>query len=105
MNCSVTLLDEDVAANIHALPSDIRARFFHIVNMVQSYGLDRMYRPHIKHMGSQIWEIKIQGCGNILAILYSTMIEKNLVIFHAVQRTGKIATRLSSRHDGTRDSL
>ena len=44
-----------------ALPSDMRAYFERIVQLVQAVGLERVHEPYIKHLEDGIWEMRPRG--------------------------------------------
>ncbi len=50
MSWRVEYLDESVKAALDAMPEDIRASFRRIVEMIGSYGLERMREPYVKHL-------------------------------------------------------
>ena len=51
----------DVKAALDALPEDIRAAFRRIVEMIGSYGLERMREPYVKHLQGPVWEMRMKG--------------------------------------------
>src|SRR5882724_4734396 len=42
----VTILNETVAAELAALPADMRARFGRVVGLIEAHGLERVREPH-----------------------------------------------------------
>lgn len=51
---SVEFLDEDVLAEMDAQPKDIRAKFEHIVRLIEANGLERVHEPYIKHLEGKL---------------------------------------------------
>jgi len=45
----VGFLDESVKAGLNALPADIRANFQCISELIQTYALERVRRPYVRH--------------------------------------------------------
>jgi hypothetical protein len=52
----VEILNETVAAEIIALPADMRARFLRLSERIAAAGLESLSDPHIKHLEG--------SCGN-----------------------------------------
>src|SRR6185437_9327450 len=95
MGWAVTFLNADVAAELAALPADIRARFGRIAMLIESHGLERVHEPHVKHLDERIWEIRMTGRDGIARALYVTTTGKRVVVVHVfVKKTQKVP-----RHD------
>ena len=95
MGWAVTFLNADVAAELAALPADIRARFGRIAMLIESHGLERVHEPHVKHLDERIWEIRMTGRDGIARALYVTATRKRVVVVHvSVKKTQKVP-----RHD------
>jgi hypothetical protein len=50
MNWTVEFLDEDVRDQLSAMPSDIRASFRRIVELIGEVGLEKVREPYVKHL-------------------------------------------------------
>jgi hypothetical protein len=61
MGWAVQFFDDGVRAALDALPSDIRARFERIVNLIQGHGLERVREPYVKHLEGPLWEMRMKG--------------------------------------------
>ena len=91
---SVEFLDEDVLAEMEAQPKEIRAKFEHIVRLVQANGLERVHEPYIKHLEGKLWEIRMKGRDTIARAVYVTRIEKRMVILRVfTKKTQKTPRR------------
>ena len=44
---------------------DMRAWFRRIVELIQSYGLELVREPHIKHLEGHLWEMRMKGADGI----------------------------------------
>ena len=77
---SVEYLDEDVFAEMEAQPRDIRAKFEHIVKLIQANGLEQVHEPYIKHLEGKLWEMRMKGRDTIARAIYVTAIEKRIVV-------------------------
>jgi hypothetical protein len=51
----VEVLDARVRNELEALPSDMKARFRRIVELIQDLGLERMREPYVKHLEGPLW--------------------------------------------------
>lgn len=58
MEWSVAFLDEDVLADMSAMPADIRASFRRIVELIVAVGLERVREP-----SSGTWKVLSGKCG------------------------------------------
>lgn len=61
MTWVVELLDDRVQDELEELPVDMKARFRRIVELIQTYGLERVREPHVKHLAGRLWEMRIKG--------------------------------------------
>jgi len=57
MKWVVETLNEVVDRELEALPLDMRARFIRVSNLIETFGLDQVGYPHIRHLEGTIWEI------------------------------------------------
>ncbi len=100
----VEVLNEIVAAEILALPADMQARFARLSERIQSIGLERMGEPHVKHLESKLWEMRLTGRDGIARALYVTAIGRRVVIVRAfvkkTQRTPRREIDLALRRSG-----
>jgi len=82
MSWIVEFLDEDVKAQLDALPVDIRASFQRIVELIQSHGLERVHEPYIKHLEGPLWEMRMKGRSGIARAVYVTAVGRRVVVVH-----------------------
>lgn len=90
MPWTVETLDATVDAEIEALPADMRAYLQRIVGLVESYGLEQVHEPYIKHLEGRLWEMRLRGRAGIARAVYVTAVGKRVVIVRAfVKKTQK----------------
>lgn len=77
---TVEFIDRDVFEEMQAQPRDIRAKFEHIVRLIQSNGLERVHEPYIKHLEGKLWEMRMKGRDTIGRAIYVTAVKKRIVI-------------------------
>ncbi len=77
-----------------ALPTDIRARFERIVNLIQANGLERVREPYVKHLEGALWEMRMKGKDGIARAVYVTATGHRVIVVHVfVKKTQKTPRR------------
>ena len=61
MAWTVETLNDIVDAELEALPADMLARFRHISELIEEFGLERVREPHVKHLRASLWEMRMKG--------------------------------------------
>ncbi len=93
MAWTVETLNETVDAELAALPADMRARLTRIAELIESVGVQNVKQPHVRHIRSQLWEIRLKGKAGIARALYVTAKEQRVVILRAfIKKTEKTPT-------------
>ena len=82
MRWQVGFLDEETRARLDAFPSDIRASFQRIVELIQAHGLERVREPYVKHLEGPLWEMRLRGKGGIVRAVYVTATGMRIVVVH-----------------------
>ena len=86
----IEILNETVAAEIAALPTDMQARFLRLAERVASVGLESLGEPHAKHLEGKLWELRLTGRDGVARALYVTAIGRRVVVVRAfVKKTQK----------------
>lgn len=80
MTWIVETLDENVDAELDALPADQLAKFIRIGELIQALGLERVREPHVKHLDGSLWEIRMKGKDGISRALYVVAKPKRVVV-------------------------
>jgi len=81
-NWRVEFLNDDVRAALDAMPDDIGAAFLRIAGMIETYGLERMREPYVKHLQGPLWEMRMKGKNGIARAAYVTATGKRVVVVH-----------------------
>lgn len=96
----VEVLNDAVLAELDALPVDMRAKLDRIVGLIESFGLENVGGPHLKHLRGKLWEMRMKGRDGIARAIYVTASGKRVVIVHAfrkrTQKTPPSALRLAA---------
>jgi phage-related protein len=94
MAWSVEFLSEQAREALDAFPLDMRASFQRIVELIQSYGLERVREPYVKHLEGSLREMRMKGKSGIARAIYVTAIGKKVVIVHVfTKKTQKTPRR------------
>ena len=90
MRWTVQILNAVVAAEIEALPDDMRARLGRFVSLIQEIGFEALPHDGVKHLEDKLWELRITGRDGISRAIYITASGRRVVILHAfVKKTQK----------------
>ena len=72
----------------------LRARFRKIVELIQLYGLERVHEPHVKHLESALWEMRMKGKDGISRAVYVTAKGRRVIVVRVfVKKTQKTPRR------------
>jgi phage-related protein len=90
MAWTVETLNETVDAELAELSADMRARLVRISELIEQVGLPNVREPHVRHVGGQLWEIRLKGKAGIARALYVTAREQRVVIVRVfIKKTEK----------------
>jgi phage-related protein len=90
MSWRVEILNEIVAAEVAALPTDMQARFIRLAERIAAAGLESLGEPHAKHVVGKLWELRLTGRDGIARALYVTASGRRIVVVRAfVKKTQK----------------
>ncbi len=94
MKWSVETLNAVVDAELDELPADMLARFHHISELIEEFGLERVREPHVKHLLGSLWEMRMKGKDGISRALYVTAVGKRVVVVRVfIKKTQKTPSR------------
>ena len=93
MAWTLELIDE-ARREILALPSDVRAHFAWIVDMLIEKGPAEIGMPYVRPLESGLWEMRLKGKDGIARALYFAASRQRLVVVRAfVKKTEKAPRR------------
>lgn len=75
-------LHPQAASELDALPHDLRARFWHIVELVKACGPQEVGMPHIRPLEGKLWEMRMQGRDGIARAIYFTATGRRVMVLH-----------------------
>lgn len=83
MQWTVETLNAVVDAELAALPGDMRVRFDYISDLIESFGLENVRGPHVKHLEGPLWEMRMKGRDGISRAIYVTATGRRVVVVRA----------------------
>ena len=94
MSWKVEFLNAVAQAEVDALPSDVRARFARIGQLIHVHGLERVGEPYLKHLEGKLWEMRMKGRDGIARSIYITATGRRVVVLRSfVKKTQKTPWR------------
>ena len=73
---------------LQALPADMRARFLHIAELLETFGPQKVGMPHIRPLEGKLWEMRMQGKDGIARAVYAAIHGRTLLVLHVfVEKT------------------
>ena len=70
-------------AELKALPDDMRGRFLHIADLLETFGPMKVGMPHIRPLEGKLWDMRMQGKGGIARAVYAAVHGRTLLVLHA----------------------
>lgn len=90
MNWTVETLNTTVDKELDALPSDMRARFVRICELIAQFGLEHVGVTYVKHLTGPLWEMRMRGRDGIARALYVAVRDRRVVVVRAfIKKTRK----------------
>ena len=85
---------EAARAEVLDLPLDMQARLERLTTLVAAHGLQQLPPKAVKHIGDDLWELRIKGRDGIARAFYVTRRGQRLVIVRVfVKKTQKTPPR------------
>ena len=69
-------------AELKSLPADMRARFLHISELLETFGTMKVGMPHIRPLEGKLWEMRMQGRDGIARAVYAAIQGRTLLVLH-----------------------
>ena len=90
MPWTVETLSAGVDREIEALPAEMKAYLQRIVRLIETFGLEQVHEPYLKHLQGRLWEMRLKGRAGIARAIYVTAVGQRVVIVRAfVKKTQK----------------
>ena len=82
MSWIIDYYSEEVRLEINALPSDIRASYTRLSELLEEFGLE-LRMPHSRAMGGGLFELRARGREGIARVFYCMKVGKRIIILHS----------------------
>jgi phage-related protein len=92
---TVETLNSTVDAELEALPQDTLARFWYVVGLIQTMGLERLRGPHVDHLQGPLWEMRLKGRDGIARAIYVAASGRRVVVVRVFTKK----TQRTPRHE------
>ena len=69
-------------AELKSLPVDLRARFLHVSELLETFGPGKVGMPHVRPLEGKLWEMRMQGKDGIARAVYVAAHGRRLVVLH-----------------------
>jgi phage-related protein len=83
---TIELLNDDVLNELNALPSDQKAKFTRIADIIKEFGLENVREPYVKHLEKGLWEIRMKGRDGIFRAFYVVAKPKRIVVVRVFKK-------------------
>ena len=94
MRWTVETLNATVDKELDALPTNMRARFVRISELIAAVGLERVGTPYVKHLTGPLWEMRLRSKDGIARALYVTIRDKRVIVVRVfIKKTQKTPRR------------
>ena len=94
MRWTVETLNATVDKELDALPTDMRARFVRISELIGAVGLERVGASYVKHLTGPLWEMRLRSKDGIARALYVTIRDKRVIVVRVfIKKTQKTPRR------------
>jgi phage-related protein len=71
---------------IRSMPPGLQARILRLMQIVETFGVDRLHEPHARQVDGKIWELRAKAAEGIARGLYVTMAGRRVVILHVFEK-------------------
>lgn len=87
---SVECVNEAAEKEILKLSRDLKAKFWHISELLMQFGPLNVGFPYTRHLEGQLWEMRLKGKDNIARSMYILSENRRIVILHTfIKKTQK----------------
>ena len=90
MEWTIKSVNREAEKKLESLPSDLKARFLRISELIESFGPAEVGMPHIKFLGDKLWEIRLHGKTALGRSVFIMIKEKEIIILNTfIKKTQK----------------
>lgn len=85
----VETLNDVVDRELEALPGDMLAYLQRIVGLIETFGLEQVHEPWLKHLDGPLWEMRLKDRSGIARAIYVTSVGRRIVILRVFRKKGQ----------------
>lgn len=74
------------ARKLAALPAEVQARVYRVLDMIEAGGPQNVGLPHVRFLGDKLWEIRAPGKDTIGRAIYVTVSGRTVLVVHAFEK-------------------
>jgi phage-related protein len=90
----VEILNDKVEAELNGFAADMRARFTRIVELIETFGLQNVGMPHVRHLREKLWEMRLKGRDGIGRALCISLEGERVIVLRAfIKKSQKTPVR------------
>ena len=94
MPWTVLACNAAVAAELDALPEDMRARLSRLTTIIEQSGIGGLPRESVRHLEGKLWELRMMGRDGSARAIYVTASGQRVVVVRAfIKKTQKTPVR------------
>jgi phage-related protein len=82
MTYTITYYNDQVQAEIMALPVTWQARYIGLTERMMEYGAN-LGSPHTEAFGGGLFELRLKGAEGIARVFYCTLVGRQIVMLHS----------------------
>ena len=82
-------------SELEALPADMQARFLRIAELLEGFGPTKVGMPHVRPLGSKLWEMRMKGRDGIARAVYAAVQGRRLLVLHVFVKKTQTTPRAS----------
>ncbi|MBM4205002.1 MAG: type II toxin-antitoxin system RelE/ParE family toxin [Gammaproteobacteria bacterium] len=87
--CSVQTLNAAVDREIDSLPEDMLACLQRISGLIETFGLEQVREPYVKHIKGPLWELRLKGAAGIARAIYVVASGARVIILRIVVKKSR----------------
>jgi phage-related protein len=78
----VKFINASAEQELLSLSADLKAKFLHIVELLQEFGPQNIGLPHVRPLKNKLWELRLKGKDNIGRSIYILGTGRKIIILH-----------------------
>jgi len=94
MKWRIRTVDSEAEKELRKLPSDLKAKFLRVSDLIETFGPIQVGLPHVKFLEDKLWEIRLKGKTGISRSIFVMLTGKEILILNTfIKKTQKIPVK------------